>query len=113
MTVTEEKNEDREFQLEMLRVQQLSDGISSLMTVIITIVVSWIVASFAIIYSTGVASEVRLNFQFVLYYNFAALVLGLIFFYVFEVKILPSRIEKIRKRFVKPTKAETQPQKTN
>jgi len=105
--------DDREFQLEMLRVQQLSDGFSSLMTILITIAISWIVASLAIIYSTGIEPQVKVNFQFDLAYMFVALVIGLILFLGIEFWFLPREINKLRKRFVKPTKPEAQQQKTN
>lgn len=96
------KREDREFQLEVLKLQQISDSFNSIMTVLISIAISWMVASIAIIYSAGISSEVKLNFSLTTLSMFITLVVGCFVFVVVSFKFIPREIDKLRKHFVEP-----------
>jgi len=102
MSENANRREDREFQLEMFRLQQLGDSFNSIMTVLIGVAISWIVASIAIIYSAGVSSEVKQAFSLTNLSMFMTLIVGCIIFIVVNYKIIPRETDKLRKRFVEP-----------
>jgi glucan phosphoethanolaminetransferase (alkaline phosphatase superfamily) len=102
MSENANRREDREFQLEMFRLQQLGDSFNSILTVLIGVAISWIIASNAIIYSAGVSSEVKQALSLANLSMLMTLIVGCIVFTVVNYKIIPRETDKLRKRFVEP-----------
>jgi membrane protein YdbS with pleckstrin-like domain len=100
MSRNPEKNEDREFQLQMLEVQRASETINSVFTVIMSISYSWSGTMYALTFAVSEPLKSILLVSAIVAVTTAIITSYLL--YRFHRYSLPRKIQKIRKRFVEP-----------
>jgi uncharacterized protein YacL len=100
MRLLKEESEDREFQLQMLETQILHDGFSTIITVFMAVIFSWVAATYTLLFA-NVVPEIKIS----LLTNgiigvFVGIGLGVVFI-VFNFFFVPWRLDRIRKDFIK------------
>lgn len=102
--VSEEENKDRDeerqFQVEMLKVQLVHGAFTSLMTALIAVAISWI-AAMVVLLNSNVPTDVKSLSALSLVWVFIALIVAIVAFFVISFVYIPIRqTNKLRKCFI-------------
>lgn len=106
------EKEEREFQLEMMRIQLLHDAFVSIMTTFMAVAISWIIASIAVVYSDA-PIEVKQNFTFASVWMLVTFLIVCVVFLTVSFKYIPSQLDKLHRRFVETKSTERSKQESD
>lgn len=101
------KNEDREFQLEMLKTQILSNSFNSSFTVIIAVGFSWIAAMVSLAYIPDIGQEAKLSVISSAANMIIVIMVVVVIIIAFSYVYMPRRLDKLHGKFIEKKRQDT------